>query len=252
MKNDGKPLPVPCFNPAHKHEYPEQSVEDYPLMQKSVYAVFKRRKPDSFVVAFCRDGIVPFFYHLQSATRPWTNSDQWSERQARWKQKLYKAMLGPRRVLLDDHSDAKHLTGRRGTWYLGPVSGLAMGSVLETVMAPGYDYKNHHYDEIFAAYHREMLPEDGEYLDLYNVIFDKPECHVVRKGNNLHYGFFADKFDGMLELRGLKNGTKYRVVDYLLHGQEYPDVIASDSRARLHAVFESYLLLRLTPVNHRE
>ncbi len=54
------------------------------------------------------------------------------------KQKLFKAIFGPERLLLDDHSDAKYLTGKRGTWHLGPVSGLAMGSVPETVVAPGY------------------------------------------------------------------------------------------------------------------
>ncbi|HUV65063.1 MAG TPA: hypothetical protein VMW24_14295 [Sedimentisphaerales bacterium] len=247
VKNDGHTVPLPCFNPAHKHQYPEQSVEDYPLMQKTVYETFARLKPEGFVVAFCFDGVVPFFYHHHYTTRPWPNADQASEKQARWKQKLYKAIFGPNRVLLDDHSDVKYLSGRHGTWYLGPVSGLAMGSVLETAIGPGYDYKSRHYDDIFAAYHREKLPEGGEYLNLYNVIHDKPECHVVRKDSKLYFGFFADKFDGTLELRGLKEGVRYRVVDYV-HGREYPDVNAVGSTARLNLRFDSCLLLRLDVV----
>ena len=247
VKNDGHTVPLPCFNPAHKHDYPEQSVEDYPLMQKTVYETFARLKPEGFVVAFCFDGVVPFFYHHHYESRPWCNSDQRSEKQSRWKQKLCKAIFGPTRILLDDHSDVKYLTGARGTWYLGPVSGLAMGSILETAIGPGYDYKSHHYDDIFAAYHREMLPESGEYLNLYNVIHDKPECHVVRKDGALYFGFFAEKFDGTLELRGLKDGTRYRVVDYL-HGREYPDVNATGSTAPLDMRFDSYLLLRLDVV----
>ena len=247
VKNDGHTVPLPCFNPAHKHQYPEQSLEDYPLMQKTVYETFARLKPEGFVVAFCFDGVVPFFYHHHYETRPWCNSDQTSEKQSRWKQKLCKAIFGPTRTLLDDHSDVKYLTGKRGTWYLGPVSGLAMGSVLETAIGPGYDYKSHHYDDIFATYHREKLPEGGEYLNLYNVIHDKPECHVVRKGGALYFGFFANKFDGTLELRGLQDGTRYRVVDYL-HGREYPDVNATGSTARLDMRFDSYLLLKLDAV----
>jgi alpha-galactosidase len=122
-----------------------------------------------------------------------------------------------------------------------------MGSVLETAIGPGYDYQSHHYDDIFASYHRERLPEGGEYLNLYNVVHDKPECHVVRKKDKLYFGFFADKFDGTLELRGLKDGMRYRVVDYL-HGREYADVDTAGSTAQLDVRFDSYLLLKLDEV----
>ena len=145
---------------------------------------------------------------------------------------------------MDDHSDAKYLSGANGTWYLGPVSGLAMGSVLETVVGPGYDYRNHDYDRIFAAFHRERLPDGGKYLNLYHTVFDKPECHVVEKDGTLYYGFFAPQFHGSLELRGLEDGATYRVTDYL-HGHEFPAVTAKGSEAALDARFESYLLLRL-------
>jgi alpha-galactosidase len=244
VKDDGHKVPSPCYNPVHRHPYPEQSVEDYPLLIKEVYETFARLKPESFVIAFCFDGVVPYFYHHHHTTRPWPNADQKSEQQARWKQKLFKAIFGPRRVLLDDHSDVKYLSGARGTWYLGPISGLAMGSVLETAIAPGYGYQSHGYDKIFAAYHREKLPEGGEYLNLYDVTHDKPECHVVRKGDSIYYGFFAEAHEGPLELRGLEDGSRYRVVDYL-RGVEYPDLVAEDTTGRLEVGFDSYLLLRL-------
>jgi alpha-galactosidase len=244
VKDDGHKVPSPCYNPVHQHAYPEESVEDYPLMIKEVYETFARLKPESFVVAFCFDGVVPYFYHHHHTTRPWTNGDQKSEQQARWKQKLYKAIFGPRRVLLDDHSDVKYLTGSRGTWYLGPISGLAMGSVLETAIAEGYDYQSHGYDKIFAAYHREKLPEGGEYLNLYDVAHDKPEGHVVRKGDSMYYGFFAESHQGTLELRGLEDGGRYRVVDYL-NGVKYPDLVAEGTTGEIDVSFDSYLLLRL-------
>jgi len=244
VKNDGHTVPMPCFNPEHHHRYPEESVESYPLMQKTVYETFARHRPAGFVVAFCFDGVVPYFYQHHWTTRPWPNADQTSEQQARWKQKLYKSIFGPERLLLDDHSDVKYLSGRNGTWYLGPVSGLAMGSVLETAIGPSYDYQNHDYDRIFAAFHRERLPDGGKYLNLYHSVFDKPEGHVVEKGGTLYYGFFAPTFRGSLVLRGLEHGVTYRVTDYLRQ-REFPAVTAKDSSAKLDARFESYLLLRL-------
>ncbi|MCI0620655.1 MAG: hypothetical protein L0387_03135 [Acidobacteria bacterium] len=245
VKNDGNSLPPPCYNAVHKHPYPEQSTEDYYLLNQVVYDTFAELKPKSFVGAFCFDGVVPYLGHLLYTSRPWPNADQTSEWQARLKQKLFKAILGPQRTLLDDHSDAKYLTGRRGTWFLGPVSGLAMGSVLETVINQDYDYRGHHYDEIFAAYHRERLPEGGEYLNLYNMIHERPEGHVVRKSGKLYYGFFTKRFEGDLELRGLENGKRYQVIDYL-HGSTYPEVLAKGLTAVLKNVqFDEYLLLKL-------
>lgn len=245
VKDDGNMLPQPCYDPRHKHPYPEQSVEDYFLLQEVVFEAFAEAKPQSFVVAHCSCGMMPHFYLMPYTTRPWPNADQKSEWQSRLKQKLFKAILGSKRVLLDDHSDAKYLTGDRGTWYLGLISGLAMGSVLETAINPDYDYWNHHYDEIFGAYHREKLPEDGEYLNLYDMIRDNPECHVVRKGGKLYYGFFAKTYQGTLELRGLEDAATYRVVNYL-NGEAYPDVTAKGSKGFLNnTAFNDYLLLRL-------
>ena len=245
VKDDGYNLPQPCYDPEHNHPYPEKSVEDYHLMIKTVYETFKKYHPNSFVVAFCFDGVMPLYQQLFHASRLWPNADQNSEWQARLKQKLFKAILGPGRVLLDDHSDAKHLSGRRGKWFLGPPSGLAMGSVLETVINPTYDYQGHDYDEIFTAYHREMLPEGGSYRNLYNMIFDTPEAHVVAKEDSLYYGFFAESFEGALELRGLESGARYRVTDYVF-GNSYPSVDATSSTAILRDIaFENYLLLRL-------
>ncbi|MGH9895601.1 MAG: hypothetical protein ACREA0_27190, partial [bacterium] len=213
VKNDGRAMALPCFSRDHAHAYPEQAVEDYPLLQQAVYKAFQEVHPNTFVVAFCYDGVVPYFYHHPFTTRPWPNADQLSVKQARWKQKLFKAIFGPTRVLLDDHSDAKYLSGVRGNWYQGPVSGLAMGSVLETVSDSSYDMTGRHYPEIFKAYHLERLPDGGEYDNLYSVIHDVPEAHVVRKGNQLYYGFFAEAHAGPVELRGLRDGVTYDVRD---------------------------------------
>jgi alpha-galactosidase len=55
----------------------------------------------------------------------------------------------------------------------------------------------------------------GEYLgDLYDIGFDLPEAHVIRKGGEMYYAFFARYWSGLIELRGLQDRT-YRIVDYV-------------------------------------
>jgi alpha-galactosidase len=55
----------------------------------------------------------------------------------------------------------------------------------------------------------------GEYLgQLYDIGFDKPEAHVIRKDKTMYYAFFANKWTGPVELRGLED-RNYSVVDYV-------------------------------------
>ena len=49
---------------------------------------------------------------------------------------------------------------------------------------------------------------------LYDIGFDKPEAHVVAKDGRCYYAFYADRWDGPVELRGLGEG-RYSVTDYL-------------------------------------
>lgn len=61
-------------------------------------------------------------------------------------------------------------------------------------------------------YEENMLPT-GEYRgDLYDIGFDKPEAHVVAKGATLHFAFYAPRWDGTVELRGLER-RRYRLTD---------------------------------------
>ena len=54
----------------------------------------------------------------------------------------------------------------------------------------------------------------GEYLNLYDIAYDLPETHVVKKNEILHYAFYADEWNGEVEFRGLENQT-YTIVDYV-------------------------------------
>ena len=88
---------------------------------------------------------------------------------------------------------------------------------------------------------------DGEYLNLYDLAFDKPEAHVIRKDKKLCYAFYTQQMDqiyqGLVELRGLAPDT-YRLHDYVndielgtVHGPQ----------ATLKVEFRGSLLLEAIP-----
>jgi alpha-galactosidase len=95
-----------------------------------------------------------------------------------------------------------------------------------------------------ALYEAKRLSE-GEYLgQLYDIGFDRPEAHAIRKGNALHYAFFAPSQDGVVELRGLAPGKAYAVRDYV-NGVDFGKV--EGPVARLTVRFNRSLLLEATP-----
>jgi alpha-galactosidase len=94
-----------------------------------------------------------------------------------------------------------------------------------------------------AIYDKQMLSE-GEYQGaLYDIGFDRPEAHAIRKGTSMYYAFFAPHFSGEVELRGLEDRT-YKVIDYesnrvlgIIHGP----------MARLKTSFAKHLMLETNP-----
>ena len=58
-------------------------------------------------------------------------------------------------------------------------------------------------------------PEE-EYLgSLYDIGFDKPETHVIKKDDTMYYAFYDKAWSGAIELRGLEKGENYTVFDYV-------------------------------------
>jgi alpha-galactosidase len=91
-----------------------------------------------------------------------------------------------------------------------------------------------------------MLPK-GTYLgELYDIGFDLPETHAIKKADRMYYGFYAENWDGKVELRGLTAG-KYQVQDY--YNQRSLGIVEGPV-AELKVKFSDYLLLELIPVNN--
>jgi len=88
-----------------------------------------------------------------------------------------------------------------------------------------------------------MLPK-GEYLGgLYDIGFDKPETHVIRKEASMYYAFYAPHWQGTVQLRGLSSAA-YRVTDYVNH-RDLGTV--QGPNAELNVEFDKYLLIEAEP-----
>jgi alpha-galactosidase len=86
----------------------------------------------------------------------------------------------------------------------------------------------------------------GQYLgQLYDIGFDKPEGHAIRKNQTMYYAFFAPHWKGKVQLRGLEN-RKYSVVDYV-SGKSLGTV--AGPTAGLGVTFEKNLLLEVQPIS---
>ncbi|MEA1997057.1 MAG: alpha-galactosidase, partial [Gemmatimonadota bacterium] len=86
----------------------------------------------------------------------------------------------------------------------------------------------------------------GEYLNLYDLAFDKPEAHVVSKNGKLYYGFFAEHWSRLkpLALHGLEPGRAYRVRDY---ANDLDLGTVSGDKPELCRAFKEFLLLEVSP-----
>ncbi len=222
LKIDGQHLngAPPCYNPAHKHKRPEESSEAMPDFFKTIYETATKIKPDA-VVEVCPCGTAYNYYML-----PYVNqvvaSDPVSSWQIRIKGKTFKALMGPRAPYYGDHvelSETKEdfastvgVGGVIGTKFVWPVGSHINKESGDVSLTPAKEKKWRKWMEIYRA---ANLPQ-GEYLgELYDIGFDRPETHVIAKGDTLYYAFYADKYEGKVTLKGLDKNSEYEISDYV-------------------------------------
>ncbi len=249
LKLDGQHLNgvPPCYNPAHKHARPEESVEALPRFFKMIYETALAIKPDA-LIELCPCGTAYAFHYL-----PYLNmsvaSDPRGSWQIRLKGKTLKALHGDGVAFFGDHVELSD----NGDDF---ASTMGIGGVVGTNFRwpPGSGgqrkgrgdltpEREKHFQKWLNLYREKMLSR-GEYLgDLYDIGFDRPEAHVVRKGETLYYAFFAPAYRGRIELRGLAPRT-YRVVDYE-NQRDLGNV--RGPKAALEVEFQRHLLLEARP-----
>jgi alpha-galactosidase len=95
-----------------------------------------------------------------------------------------------------------------------------------------------------ALYNERLLPRGTYRGELYDIGFDKPEAHVVEKSGRLYYAFYARRWRGAVQLRGLAPG-RYRLRDYF-NERDLGEVTAPG--ASLPLAFERFVVLEAVPV----
>lgn len=244
LKMDGQHMnAVPAdYNRKRLIEYPEKSIEMLPELFEMIYKTAREIKPNA-VVENCPCGTCMSFYNM-----PFTNqtvsSDPTGSWQIRLKGKTYKAIM-PHTAYYGDHVELSD----NGTDF---ASSFGVGAVLGTKFTWPADNPNQSqsflltsekevlWKKWFGLYNEKMLSKEKYLGELYDIGFDKPETHVIQKGDTLFYAFFNKQWNGNIELRGLKRGENYIAHDYVNNLQ-----IAkfSGDNPVLNAEFDNFLFI---------
>jgi alpha-galactosidase len=243
LKIDGQHLNgvAPCFNPAHKHRRPEESVEGLQEFWKAIYETAREINPNA-VIEICPCGTSYSVFNTPYMNQP-VASDPESSWQVRLKGKTLKALMGDDAPYAGDHVELSD----GGNDF---ASTVGIGAVLSTKFTWPADphpekgfvldaRKEAEWSKWVRIYNTKMLPKGHYRGELYDIGFDRPETHAVEKDGRMHYAFYAPSWKGKVELRGLKKG-RYRIRDYV-NGTDLG--IVSGPSASLDLAFDGHLLL---------
>jgi alpha-galactosidase len=249
-----------CYNPAHHHKSPQDSVDAMGEVYKVIFQTTRALKPESVTQA-CPCGTPPSLAWLPFIDQAVT-ADPVGGVQVRRRIKMYKALLGPKSAVYGDHVELSEMTRvGHGDWSehgADFASTLGVGGVPGTKFVwpdPGPKFKpvaltaqkEEHWKKWIGLYNQKMLSK-GEFRDLYVYGYDVPEAYAIEKDGKMYYAFFADAgkpFAGEVELRGLKPGT-YTVSDYV-DGKDMGTVQAAEGKSpRLKTEFKEHLLLEVS------
>jgi len=249
LKIDGQHLNgvPPCYNPAHHHASPNDSVEALPGFFKDIYDSALAFKSDA-VVEICPCGTSYNFFTMPYMNQP-VSSDPLSSWQIRHKGKTFKALMGSSVPYYGDHvelSDGRNdfattigigaVPGSKFTWPVGAKkdSRIDLTADKEKVWAR------------WIQIYKEKMLSKGEYLgNLYDIGFDRPETHAISVNGKMYYAFYAEEFKGQVELRELK-AASYRVVDYV-NGVDFG--VVKGPIGLIDVDFQGSLLLEAAPTS---
>lgn len=249
-----------CYNPAHHHKSPQDSVNAMAAVYKTIFETTRALKPESVTQA-CPCGTPPSLAWLPFIDQAVT-ADPVGGVQVRRRIKMYKALLGPEAAVYGDHVELSAMTRVGDNWSEHGsdfASTLGTGGVVGTKFVwpdPGPKFKpvmltsekDAKWKKWIDIYNQKMLSK-GEFRDLYTYGYDFPEAYAIQKDGKMYYAFFAPdenaSWKGELELRGLQPGT-YHVIDYV-DGRDLGSVqAATNAPAKLQTEFKNHLLLEVS------
>ena len=244
----------PCYNPDHNHADPEESVRGFADVYRQIFDITRELKPYS-VTQICPCGST-LTHTLIPATDQTVSADPTSSAQIRQRIKFYKGLMGPHTAVFADHVELSD----GGTDF---ASCFGTGGVLATKFVHPLDDSVKNRLKEYWPLSKEKEPlwkkwfdiaaqysfADGEYLNLYDLAFDFPEAHAIRKEGEIYYGFFCctlrEKYSGKIELRGLEKDKTYQVFDYV--GERMLGKVTGRN-PQLKIKMQGALLLKGTPV----
>ncbi len=244
LKMDGQHMNACPPDYAGESDDPEEAAEQLPLFFKDVYDFSRKQKPNA-VIENCPCGCCMSYYNMPYINQA-VSSDPLSSWQIRTKGKVYKALI-PQTAYYGDHVElSDHANDYASSFGVGAVLGskftwpkdnpTASASYLLTPKKEAATKK-------WIGLYNDLMLSKGEYLgDLYDIGFDRPEAHVIRKDGDLYYAFYAKSFDGTLDLRGLDSSFTYQVTDYY-HDKDYGEL--AKGAHLLSVKFDDFILLRV-------
>jgi alpha-galactosidase len=272
-----------CYNPAHHHKSPNDSIYAMGDVYKIIFETTRSLKPDS-VTQSCPCGTPPSLAWIRYMDQAVT-ADPVGSVQVRRRIKMYKALLGARSAVYGDHVELTRISNATNDEQdLGEdfASTLGTGGVLGTKFTwPDYGpkfkqvyldpQKEEHWKKWIGLYNQKLLSK-GDFLDLYTYGYDLPEAYAIQKDGDMYYAFFAPPsedvseggstgtlkaakkeklnppkptpFNGEVELRGLDAGKTYKVTDYV-HQKDYGTVTGPTGKLKVD--FTGNILLEAAP-----
>jgi alpha-galactosidase len=237
-----------CYAEDHQHAYPEESFEMLPDFYKLICDETLKLKPYA-IIELCPCSMFPSFYKMPYYNQP-IASDFKNQWHIRHRGKTIKALMGPHAAYYGDHAERHFKKSNFASMLgVGGIPGTMMVSRPEDnveflrVKYPCYLSPEREvlYKKWFDIYRNYQLTK-GEYLNLYDIAYDIPETHVIKKDGILYYAFYAQKWNGEVEFRGLNN-QNYTIIDYV-NDKEIGKIIGN---SQLKVQFNEYLLVKAMP-----
>ncbi len=226
---------------------PEDAPEKLPDFFQMIYDEARSIKPNA-VIENCPCGACMSYFNMASMNQA-VSSDPTSSWQIRHKGKTYKALV-PNTAYYGDHVE---LSDNADDF----ASSFGIGAVLGTKFTwpnDNPDERRSHlltpekekvWKKWFSLYDEKMLSKENYLGDLYDLGYDKPETHVIKKEGALYYAFYDSDWNGEITLKGLDEETTYRVRDYF-NEKDLGEI--SKSKPILNAAFKNFLLIEVTPI----
>jgi len=236
-----------CYNPEHHHASPDDSIVAMTEIMKTIYDLAREIKPDATVL-YCPCGTAYTIFTMPYYNMP-IASDPRSSWQIRSKGKVIRALAGDGVAYHGDHielsdgeSDFPSVVG------IGAIiDSKFVWPRLEGQSLNGGDHPTLLDDEREKLFRKWLtiaekadLPRGIYHGELYDIGFDRPEAYAIERRGEMYYSFYADKFEGEIEIRGLDKNASYDIFDY---ENEVRLGGVTGENAKLNVKFNGHLLV---------